>query len=177
MLGHLILCAFFNEFCQNVQDFILLCRIIAHIRAIGTYVKEGDLLTTDMSVMQLLQNALSATQLRQQAYANNIANVETPGYKRQDVDFESLLNSAMSSGPPTGQASVQVGSNTFLNLQTASQINPVVVQDTQSAVQNNGNNVDIDAEMSKLAANQIRYNALIEDMQSRFARLKTAIDN
>lgn len=135
-------------------------------------------MTSDIAAIQLLQNAMGAAQLRQSVYANNIANVDTPGYKRQDVNFESVLASTMgdSSQGAFGQRYIPIGNQANLNMSQALQVQPQVVQDTTTTVDNNGNNVDVDAEMSKLAENQIHYNALVQDMSSRFARLKNAID-
>ncbi|MBX5436043.1 MAG: flagellar basal body rod protein FlgB [Alicyclobacillaceae bacterium] len=114
---------------------------------------------TDALAFQVIQNALSAARLRQEVYANNIANAETPGYKRLDVSFETALQSALAGG-----------------LTQAASVVPQVVQSTSTSVDNNGNNVDMDAEMADLAANQIRYNALVQVLQQDFTRLRTAIN-
>lgn len=135
-------------------------------------------MTSDMTTFQLLQNALGAAQLRQSVYANNIANIDTPGYKRQDVDFESMLTASMNNTGQDGlgQTYITIPNQPTMNMSQALQVQPQVVQDTNTTVDNNGNNVDVDAEMSKLAENQIHYNALVQDMTSRFARLKSAIN-
>jgi len=133
---------------------------------------------TDANTFQLLQNALSATQMRQQAYANNIANVNTPGYKREDVQFESLLNATMGETPAAqvGQSYIPISSMGQFNLPVdASGIMPILVQDSSSTVSNNGNNVDVDAEMAKMAENQIESNGLTQDMSLRLLRMKIAI--
>lgn len=135
-------------------------------------------MNSDIAAIQLLQNALNVSQLRQKVYANNIANVDTPGYKRQDVNFESLLAANMSEPGQSGfgQLYIPIPDMASLNMSQALQVQPQVVTDTSTTVDNNGNNVDVDAEMSKLAENQIHYNALVQDLQSRFSRLKNAID-
>ncbi|WP_067931412.1 flagellar basal body rod protein FlgB [Alicyclobacillus kakegawensis] len=124
-------------------------------------------MTLDTGTFQLLQNALAASNLRQSVYANNIANVDTPGYKRQDVSFESMLQQQLASTDGSGLTTDEL--NQLVSVQ------PQVVTDTSTAVQNNGNNVDVDAEMSELAANQIRYNALVQDVDLRILRLREAI--
>jgi len=135
-------------------------------------------MTTDSVVFQVLQNALQVSNLRQQVYANNIANADTPGYKRQDVSFESLLKSAMME-PLNASGSGAQGLNTTTvtpNFAAMAQIQPNIVTDTSTTVDNNGNNVDVDAEMSRLAENQIRYNALTQDIRTRLTRMQTAIN-
>lgn len=135
-------------------------------------------MNSDIAAIQLLQNSLNVAQLRQRVYANNVANVDTPGYKRQDVQFESLLAAQMSQAPDAGlgQTYIPISTPATLNIPAALQVQPEVVQDSSTSYDNNGNNVDVDAEMAKLAENQIKYNALIQDMQTRFNRLKAAIN-
>lgn len=119
---------------------------------------------TDAVTFGLLNNALQAADLRQQVYANNIANADTPGYKRQDVQFESVLQGQLQAG---GSADTDPA---LLSVQ------PTVVQDNSTSMSNNGNNVDIDSEMSSMAQNQIRYSALLQEMQVRFNRMHEAIN-
>jgi flagellar basal-body rod protein FlgB len=133
---------------------------------------------TDIAVFGLLQNALRAAELRQTVYSNNIANVDTPGYKRQDVEFENILNRQLVNVPVAvpGTRFIPIQNPANSDWETRANIRPVVVQDASSKVDNNGNNVDIDAEMAKLAMNQIRYNALIQDVKIRLDRLRSAIN-
>ncbi|GMA49044.1 flagellar basal body rod protein FlgB [Alicyclobacillus contaminans] len=135
-------------------------------------------MNSEITAFQLLQNAMQAAQLRQQVYSNNIANIDTPGYHRQDVTFESLLQNALNTSTvtsDTGEKWIPL-SQSSPNWQAALNVQPQVVTDTSTTVDNNGNNVDVDAEMARLAENQIQYNALVQDMQMRLDRLKNAID-
>lgn len=135
---------------------------------------------SDLAVFDVLQMALQASALKQQVYANNIANVDTPGYKRQDVEFESLLQSALNDTSPPAPTAVlgettiplSVNSTDWTNV---AHIQPQIVTTSSTSVDNSGNNVDIDAEMSQLADNQIRYNALIQDVKLRLQRMQSAI--
>lgn len=135
-------------------------------------------MSSDGMSFQLVQNALAAANLRQQVYANNIANADTPGFKRSDVQFENLLAEAMNnSGPQAlGQNQIPIGGSGSLNLAGALGVQPKVVTDTTSAVDSNGNNVNIDDEMVSLAENQLRYNTLAQDLTLRLGMLKTAIN-
>lgn len=132
---------------------------------------------SDAATFHLLQGALSAAQLRQQVYANNIANADTPGYKRQDVVFGSLLNQAMQQAPTAqlGVRHMQIPQPGAVNWSAGANIQPQVITDTASAQSNNGNNVNMTTEMVRLAQNQLRYNGLVEDMKMRFSQTKTAI--
>ena len=113
----------------------------------------------NVTFLNLIQNALDTANLRQQVYANNIANENTPGFKQQSVQFESLLQQAMLTTPPANvwQKYIPISmSGHPLNIGAASQVSPRVVQDTSTTMSNNGNNVDIDAQMAGLAENQIK---------------------
>jgi flagellar basal-body rod protein FlgB len=137
----------------------------------------GDMMSSDASTFQLLQNALLATNMRQQVYASNIANAQTPGYKRQDVQFETMLQNAMSAPEAyPGERTIPIPSPNQANWQSIAQIQPVLVTDNQTTVGNDGNNVDIDSEMANLAENQIRYNTLVQDVQVRLTQMKNAIN-
>jgi flagellar basal-body rod protein FlgB len=135
-------------------------------------------MNSELATFQLLETALRAAQLRQAVYANNIANMDTPGFKRSDVQFESLLQEALQSAPDAQSTAETAGSSlpTGWNWSAALAVQPVVTTDNATAVDNNGNNVDVDAEMARLAENQVRYNALLQDVKSRFDRLRSAIE-
>ena len=134
----------------------------------------GHMMTSDNLALGLLQNALTASSLRQSAYANNIANADTPGYKAQSVEFESLFQNAMTTAPAAqlGQKSMPISLN---NSTALLNIKPEVVSDPNTTVNNNGNNVDIASQMAGMAENQLRYNALSQDMSIRFTRIENVL--
>ncbi len=107
-----------------------------------------------------LQRAMSGANLREQVLANNIANADTPNFKRSDVDFHAALAQAFSGQATPGQ----IGAVTFQS-QT----------DTASTIQADGSNVDIDREMSSLSQNSLDYQSLSAVLATRVAILKTAI--
>ncbi len=138
--------------------------------------------TIDSVLFSSLQSALTASQLSQQAYANNIANANTPGYKRQSVAFSQLLAqqlNAMGYLQGSSNSSLSMAANSSLDLSGASStfnpVQPVVVTDSSTSTKNNGNNVDLNVEMSGLAQNQINYAALVTEMNNQFAMLRSAI--
>jgi flagellar basal-body rod protein FlgB len=124
----------------------------------------------------VLERSLDATQLRQKVLANNIANIDTPGFKRSDVSFDSLLQAYLGdperplAGRRTNERHLPIGPGDI------EQLRPSVIQETSTSVSANGNNVDIDSEMTQLAQNQIKYNALITQMNHQFSLLRTAIN-
>ncbi|MFB5191423.1 flagellar basal body rod protein FlgB [Alicyclobacillus fastidiosus] len=126
--------------------------------------------------MQVLQMSLDAATLRQQVYANNIANAETPNYKRQDVAFETYFQQALNSAPQAQMGETHIPLSTSgSTLNNLPNVQPTVYTDTSSTVDNDGNNVDLSSEMVDVAENQVKYEVLAQDLSTRFQRLTTAI--
>lgn len=119
--------------------------------------------------VNVLDRAADASWKRNEAIANNIANVDTPGYKRQDVEFESILKRELRDSRYTS-VDAKVSGLDMGRLEGKSY--------TDSAAYSyrmDGNNVDIDTENTKLAGNQIKYNALVASVNQEFARLKSVM--
>ncbi len=102
---------------------------------------------------------MSAFSLRHAAIAQNIANVDTPYYKRKDVLFENYLRAALYGGPDvrsqrTNDAHIPFSTEVI-------HIKPTIHAETDSRYRNDYNNVDIDREMAIMAKNQLSYNAIV----------------
>jgi flagellar basal-body rod protein FlgB len=121
----------------------------------------------------ILEKALDAAWMRNEAISNNIANANTPGYKKSDVNFENQLANA---------AQFQIGSavksSKFLPIgnDRGSIPAPQMNQQTHTSVRKDGNNVDIDVEMAELAKNAIKYNALITQISKKFGSIKMVLN-
>ena len=105
-----------------------------------------------------LERAISGAGLRQQVLANNLANAETPGYKRMDVDFHDALAQAMQSGQPASIESVQF-----------------TPQADQTTMRADGNGVDVDVESADMAKNALDYQSLVSVARARIDILKSAM--
>ena len=117
--------------------------------------------------INVLNKAADASWVRNEVIANNIANTDTPGYKRKDVVFESYLQQALS-----GDESFDIKVRDI----TLKEIRPKVYTDyAQLSYRYDGNNVDIATENANLAENQIRYYTLLDSMSQEFSRIKTAL--
>ena len=116
--------------------------------------------------VNVLSKAADASWQRNEILSNNYANVNTPGYKRQDIDFGTQLRQAMgNSRYETVDAKVARVSR--LNLR------PRVYTDSASfSYRVDGNNVDPDTEGVELTSNQIMYNGLRDCINQEFANLK-----
>lgn len=129
-------------------------------------------LLTDRTT-DLLRRALDAAALRQEAIAHNIANAETPGYKRLTVDFEESLRRALAAqGRPRLNRTHPAH---LAGAGGAGEVAPVVRRETETSLQPDGNNVDVDLEMTELAANSINYNAAVQLLNARLGWLRYVI--
>ena len=122
--------------------------------------------------VNVLDKAADAAWMRNNAISNNIANVDTPNYKRQDVSFETELQHALRSSKYISlDQKVEA-----LNSGRLSHIEPRTYLDhTNFSYRLDGNNVDIDTENVELASNQIKYNALVQSIDQEFKNLKSVI--
>jgi flagellar basal-body rod protein FlgB len=109
-----------------------------------------------------LEAAISGASARQTALASNLANANTPGYQRVDVDFHSSLAAALDGGE--GNAAERLHSMTF-----------APETDASGAVRADGSTVDVDAESAKLAANALEHQAAVQVAHARIGILKAAM--
>ncbi|EXX91379.1 flagellar basal-body rod protein FlgB [Paenibacillus darwinianus] len=123
-----------------------------------------------------LQGAIGAAETRQQVIADNIANVDVPYFKRSEVVFEEMLEQQLNAfgtkelaGKRTLARHIPIGSG-------SADLQPRIVTDQTSVMNNNVNNVDIDREMALLAKNQLRYNAMIQQLNHEVRMMRTAME-
>jgi flagellar basal-body rod protein FlgB len=117
--------------------------------------------------INVLDKAADASWKRNEIISNNIANDDTPGYKRKDVQFESYLMSALLGD---GSLDKRVAKAKLDSLDAT-----VYTDYASMSYRLDGNNVDIDTESAKLAENQIRYYTLMDSMTQEFNRIKTVL--
>lgn len=115
-----------------------------------------------------LEQAINQSTAKQKVISNNIANVDTPNYKAQEIRFNKSLENEMQKLHATKT------NNKHFDFGTTSSGYQIITRNNIN-YQHNGNNVDIDQEMTEMAKNQIQYNALIDRLSSKFHSLKTVI--
>lgn len=117
------------------------------------------------TIPNIMNKALEATWTRQELITNNIANVDTPGYKRKDINFEKVL---------------------IAEVEKANNIHEININKLQAEITSphsgfqhrlDGSNVDIDWEATELAKNKIKYDALVTQTGRYFQRLKSVVNN
>ena len=121
--------------------------------------------------VDVLKTAADASWLREEVLTNNIANVDTPNYKRQDVEFTTYLKSALEqAGTPASTLTQKVNEANQSGITTRT-----YTENTTLSYRMDGNNVDLSTENAELAAEQINYNALIDSMNNEFTRMKAVL--
>lgn len=121
------------------------------------------------SYVNVLNKAADASWLREETIANNLANVNTPGYKRKDVDFQSVLRNEL------GNMKYQTLDSKVEHADLSRLDASVYVDSANYSYRIDKNNVDVDVENVELASEKLRYDALTDSMTQEFARLKSVM--
>ena len=125
--------------------------------------------TNAFDYIEVLGKAADASWRRNEILANNIANVDTPNYKRQDINFEDALAQALK-WTHMSDLDSKVDK---VNMRRLS-VKPYV-DSTGYSYRVDGNNVDIDTENAELASNQIKYNGLTNSISAEFKNLQAVL--
>lgn len=112
------------------------------------------------SIVELLEHGLKAEALRQRAVANNVANLQTPGYRRLDVRFEQLLAKAIESG---GEFDLE-------------ELEAELYQPKNTAVKPDGNDVNLEVEIGELVKNTLREKAFVRILNKKYSQIDEAIN-
>jgi flagellar basal-body rod protein FlgB len=107
------------------------------------------------ATMDVIYSAMQGLQARQKVNADNIANLQTPGFRAGQVDFETSLKNAVATGDPS-VASIDTARST-------------------TAPGPDGNNVNLDDETVSMVQTGLRYQTMVEAMNTKFRLLRTAI--
>ena len=133
----------------------------------GCIEHNGDSWFTDSDGMSmlgqqydLLTRLISASEQRQQVISHNIANVNTPGYRRLELDFESALAEEIRRGSPTAGPAAT----------------PTVRETPGLPARLDGNNVDIDVEMGKLTKNALLQQVYLQLMSTDMNQMRRAME-
>jgi flagellar basal-body rod protein FlgB len=130
---------------------------------------EVRVMTLFSNTFTTLENALNYSSAKNRAISNNIANVDTPGYKSKSVAFKDVLEqeSSILQAKKTNVRHLPFEGRSSKPYETFTR--------TNTTYNHNGNNVDIDKEMNELAQNQIQYQALVDRMSGKFRSLESVI--
>jgi flagellar basal-body rod protein FlgB len=122
-----------------------------------------------------LQQGLQASWTRNSVITNNIANVDTPGFKSSSVQFEDMYKQSIEDQADGFQLQKTQSDHMDIGTPDPEDVQPVVVQNSDTTERMDGNNVDIDQQMSDMAKNVIYYNALTRKVTGELQQLSYAI--
>lgn len=125
--------------------------------------------STAFDYVNVLTKAADASYQREAILANNISNVDTPGYKRKDLNFEGVLSQEL------GRCKHQSLDKKISELDTSKLTANVYTDHSNYSYRMDGNNVDIDTENVELASEQIKHEALTSSISSQFSRMKSVL--
>lgn len=120
----------------------------------------------DTTSVQIAQKSLDALWLKQKVLANNLANIDTPGFKSRDVVFEDLLNATLKNAATSKDKLTE----------KLSGLSPKVVENPATQIRSDGNNVDVDEQSLELARVQLQYDYMTRSVADDLARMKYAIN-
>lgn len=112
------------------------------------------------NIFDIIEVGIKAENLRQKAIANNVANLQTPEYRRVDVNFQELLAKALNSS-----GSVDLNG-----------VEPEIYQPKETAVKSNGNDVSLEIEVGQMVKNTLLHKAYIRLLQKKYQQIDLAID-
>jgi flagellar basal-body rod protein FlgB len=112
------------------------------------------------NIVDVINAGIKAETLRQKAIANNIANLETPGYRRIDVKFEELLAKCLRS---SGEFDLN-------------EVQPEIYRPKQTPVKSNGNDVNLEAEIGEMIKNTLRHKAYIRLLNKKYNQIELAMN-
>lgn len=116
----------------------------------------------------ILKKGLDAASERSTVIADNIANINTKGYKRKYVTFEETLKNSSND--------LEMKTTDDKHMKINGDAGDIQVKQDNSNLNEDGNNVDIDNEMVNLASNNLMYNAMISQINSRISMTKEVIN-
>lgn len=126
--------------------------------------------------LKALTTALNFREMRQELISSNVANANTPGYKAKKLDFEEALARALD---VDGQMKMDVTDGRHHNVGNGgfNNLEPEIYDDPNGVVSENGNTVDVEAEMAKMAENKLMYDALVQLINKKMGIMKYAINS
>jgi len=112
-----------------------------------------------VDVIKLLETGIKAEGLRQNTIASNIANIETPGYKRLDIKFEEMLARTLRSSEEVDLQDVE----------------PEIYQPLSTPIRSNGNDVNLEAEIGEMLKNSLRHTTYVRLLRRKLSQMETAM--
>lgn len=127
---------------------------------------------TDRVQVEALNHRLKRSEL----INSNIANAETPGYRAIGYDFEQQLQSILDHNKTTSLKATDPNHRIHPNVTADAHVDPDVYVEPSESVTHDGNTVDVDQQMAKLAQNQLLYRMTVETINRKLGMLRYSIN-
>ena len=128
--------------------------------------------------MNYLPRGLHASTMRHEVISNNLANINTPKFKRSELEFEELLAKEIYGDEPTGKLQMVRTHEKHLPMKKLPFIaEPQITLDSSTTMRVDKNNVDVDIEMATMAKNQLYFSAMARQLGSYVSRMKNTISS
>lgn len=113
----------------------------------------------------IMNKAIESSWKKQELLSDNVANIDTPGYRRKDINFERVLTAEVDKA------------NNVHDVDINKLYGEIISPHSNFQHRIDGSNVDIDWEMAEVAKNKIKYDALVTQTSRYFQRLKSVVNN
>jgi flagellar basal-body rod protein FlgB len=126
----------------------------------------------------ILQRSLDVSSLRREVISNNIANVDTPGFKRSTVNFETSLKKALDAQSVTPGLTAEVRDPRHMSFDQPTDwtsVGPTRVLDYLTQTNNNGNNVDLEEELMSAQQNQMMYTLMAQAAANEYNQINIVL--
>jgi flagellar basal-body rod protein FlgB len=110
-------------------------------------------------IFDVIAAGIKVEGLRQKTIANNVANLQTPDYRRVDVKFQDVLAQALGSDD-----------------KNINDFDPEIFQPGETSVKSNGNDVNLEMEVGQMVKNSLRYKTYIKILEKKYQQIDMAID-
>jgi len=136
----------------------------------------GDIFSHN-NLLNVFEEALKGLSLRHKVLANNIANADTPNFKRSDVDFKSILEKIIKENSKSSLSLKTTHPKHIPLLSSSYNTNKFpIIKYTENKYRKDGNNVDIEKEIVEINKNYLLYNSVVELLSKEFSILRYAIE-
>lgn len=127
--------------------------------------------------LDILQRSMSVATMRHSVIADNLANADTPDFKRSDLNFETMLKKALESETP--KTTIVSKDDPFYQMINRTidyrDVKALKVTDFLTTSDNNGNNVDLEQEIMESQKNQMRYDLMARSVANQFSRVNIVL--
>lgn len=130
------------------------------------------MLKNSLGSVDLFKKVLDASWLKNEAITKNMANINTPGYKRETVAFDNVLKTYLNQN---NSAMTVTNEKHYRIANAPNGLEPKLEKVTDTNFRNDENNVDIDVEMTEFSKNMIKYNAMTQQVSGQLKRIRMAI--